>query len=163
MSSATQTPKKKKSIDRVAEAAETLGLDVTILTMPDSTRTAQDAAQACDCAVGQIVKSLIFERTDTHDLVLLLIAGDRQADLQAATTVIGAPIARADAKQVRTVTGFAIGGVSPIGHLTPVQTFMDPALLDHPVVWAAAGSPNTVFSIDPARLQAATRASLLPR
>jgi prolyl-tRNA editing enzyme YbaK/EbsC (Cys-tRNA(Pro) deacylase) len=120
--------------------------------MPDSTRTAQDAAAACGCMVGQIVKSLIFQRQDTQDLVLLLIAGDRQADLAQAAVRVGAPLVKADPKDVRARTGFAIGGVAPLGHLTPVETFMDPALLDHPVVWAAAGAPNAVFSVCPKRL-----------
>jgi prolyl-tRNA editing enzyme YbaK/EbsC (Cys-tRNA(Pro) deacylase) len=156
------TPKLGKSTRRVIEAAEQVGLDIQVLTMPDSTRTAQEAATACGCAVGQIVKSLIFQRQDTAALVLLLIAGDRQADLTHAAAVIGAPLLKADAKQVRTVTGFAIGGVSPLGHLTPVATYMDPALLDHAIVWAAAGAPNAVFSVCPQRLQQTIGARLLP-
>ncbi|MDD7910931.1 YbaK/EbsC family protein [Pseudovibrio exalbescens] len=152
---------KKSSMERVAEAAEATGLEITILTMPDSTRTAEEAANACKCEVGQIVKSLIFQREDTEEFVLLLVAGDRQADLEAAATVVGGPLTRADAKRVRKETGFAIGGVAPIGHMCPVAVYMDPALLNHEIVWAAAGAPNAVFSVCPAKLKAAVGAAVL--
>ncbi len=155
-------PKMGRSTRRVVQAAQDIGLSLDILTMPDSTRTAQEAAAACGCTVGQIAKSLIFQRQDSAELVLLLIAGDRQADLAQAASVVGAPLVKADAKQVRDLTGFAIGGVSPLGHLTPVATYMDPALLAHQTIWAAAGSPNTVFAICPHRLQQAVSATLLP-
>lgn len=154
-------PKMGKSTRRVAQAAEEAGLEVSILIMPDSTRTAQDAAAACGCEVGQIAKSLIFQRQDTQGLVLLLIAGDRQADLARAASVVGAGLAKADAKEVRARTGFAIGGVAPLGHLAHVETYIDPALLAHQTVWAAAGAPNAVFSVCPKRLQEATGAALL--
>jgi prolyl-tRNA editing enzyme YbaK/EbsC (Cys-tRNA(Pro) deacylase) len=150
-----------KSTRRVAQAAEQAGLAITIRIMPDSTRTAQDAAAACGCAVGQIAKSLIFQRQDTQGLVLLLIAGDRQADLEQAALRVGAPLIKADAKDVRARTGFAIGGVAPLGHLATVETFIDPALLDHQTVWAAAGAPNAIFSVCPKRLQQATGAQTL--
>jgi prolyl-tRNA editing enzyme YbaK/EbsC (Cys-tRNA(Pro) deacylase) len=156
------SPKMGKSTRRVVQAAQEIGLSLEILTMPDSTRTAQEAATACGCTVGQIAKSLIFQRQDSAELVLLLIAGDRQADLAQAANVVGAPLVKADAKQVRDLTGFAIGGVAPLGHLTPVATYMDPALLAHQTIWAAAGSPNGVFAICPHRLQQAVGATLLP-
>lgn len=150
-----------RSTRRVAEAAAMAGLDVEILTMPDSTRTAEEAARSCCCGVAQIVKSLVFERSDTGGLVLLLIPGDRQVDIAAAAGSVGGPLVRADAKKVRTETGFAIGGVAPLGHRSPVPVFMHPALLAQPLVWAAAGAPNAVFSVDPRQLLHATGASLL--
>ncbi|WP_193187128.1 YbaK/EbsC family protein [Nisaea sediminum] len=150
-----------KSMKRVAEAASAIGLEIEILEMPESTRTAEDAAAACGCRTVQIAKSLIFERSDTGTLVLLLIAGDRQADLKAAAGIVGGPLARADAKKVRAETGFAIGGVAPIGHLAPLPVFMDPALLEHETIWAAAGAPNAVFSVRPGKLRQATGAVLL--
>ncbi|AKM07608.1 YbaK/EbsC family protein [Pelagerythrobacter marensis] len=152
-----------KSIERVAEAASNAALDIEILTMPDSTRTADEAAAACGCSPAQIVKSLVFRKSGSEDLALLLVAGDRRVAPEAAKSVVGAELERADPKLVREVTGFAIGGVSPLGHLTPIPVFMDPSLLDHPVVWAAAGAPNAVFGVDPARLQAAVAAQPLPR
>lgn len=150
-----------KSTRRVAEAARQAGLEIEILTMPESTRTAEEAAQACGCETAQIVKSLIFERTGDGALVLLLIPGDRQADLAAASETVGGPLARADAKRVRDETGFAIGGVAPLGHKSPLPVFMHEDLLTHPQVWAAAGAPNAVFAVDPAQLRAAVGAGLL--
>jgi len=150
-----------KSTRRVAEAARQAGLEIEILTMPASTRTAEEAAQACGCATAQIVKSLIFERSGDGALVLLLIPGDRQADLAAVAEAIGGTLARADAKRVRDETGFAIGGVAPLGHKRPLPVFMHEELLRHPQVWAAAGAPNAVFAVDPARLRQAVGAALL--
>lgn len=149
-----------KSVDRVAEAAAQLGLGIEIRTTPESTRTAAEAAAACECAEAQIVKSLIFELEGTAKLVLLLAPGDRQVDLGRAAAATGAPLKRADAKRVRAETGFAIGGVSPLGHLLPIDVFMDARLLEHDVVWAAAGAPNAVFSIAPTTLREAVGARL---
>lgn len=152
---------KSRSTERVARAAADLGLEITVVAMPESTRTATEAATACGCEVGQIVKSLIFEAGPGGELVLLLVAGDRTADLDLAGRLLGATPARADPKRVREETGFAIGGVAPIGHLRPMRVFMDPALLGHHRVWAAAGAPNAVFEVDPRLLLEVTRAALL--
>ncbi len=151
----------KGSVARVHQSAADLGLDIEIITMPSSTRTAQEAAEACGCLVGQIVKSLIFQRHDNEELVLLLIAGDNQAELDLAADLVGSTLDRADPKKVRAETGFAIGGVAPIGHKTDLQVYMDPALLKHDVVWAAAGAPNSVFSVDPDALKQATKSILM--
>lgn len=159
--SATPATKLKGSVARVHQSALDQGLDIEIITMPSSTRTAEEAAAACNCQVGQIVKSLIFQRHDNENLILLLIAGDNQANLYAVANQIGSSLDRADPRRVRTETGFAIGGVAPIGHKTPMQVYMDPALLIHDVVWAAAGAPNAVFSVDPNALRETTGAELL--
>lgn len=148
-----------KSVKRVARAAEELGLSIQIRRMGQSTRTAEDAAVACGCEVGQIVKSLIFKAAD-GDLVLLLVAGDNRVDLDRATTVVGTPLSRADADEVRRRTGFAIGGVSPLGHLETPRIYMDRDLMAHPSVWAAAGAPDAVFEIAPAALREATGATV---
>lgn len=152
---------KQSSKDRVAEAAAAVGLNITITLMPESTRTAEEAAKACKCTVGQIVKSLIFQREDTEELVLLLIAGNRQADLEAAAQIVGGPLTRADARHVRKVTGFAIGGVAPLGHLSPIPVYMDASLLTHDLVWAAAGAPNAVFAVNPQALKEAISAHVM--
>ena len=154
-------PAKKSSKDRVREAGEALGLDIEIVTMPDSTRTAEEAAAACGCEVAQIVKSLIFERHDNQHLVLLLIAGHNRADMDLAARVIGSTLDRADPKKVRSETGFAIGGVAPIGHLCEMEVYMDPDLLGFETIWAAAGAPNAVFQSNPDVLFKATGACLL--
>ncbi len=147
-----------KSVKRVEETARELGLDIAVLRMPETTATAEDAAKACGCDVAQIVKSLIFEGADSGALKLLLVSGANRVDLEKAAGQVGEPLARADAKRVRERTGFAIGGVAPLGHLTPVETFIDAGLLRHAKVWAAAGAPNAVFEIDPQRLVALTGA-----
>ncbi|PID36265.1 MAG: hypothetical protein CR993_05990 [Rhodobacterales bacterium] len=151
-----------KSVARVERAALQAGLAVEVVRMPDSTRTAAEAAQACGCDVGQIVKSLIFEGAQSGALILLLVNGAQNVDLSQAERLLGEGLVRADPKRVRAETGFAIGGVAPIGHLCAVVTWIDPALLQHDRVWAAAGAPNAVFAIDPGALRAATGARLLP-
>lgn len=151
-----------KSVKRVEEAARAFGLEVNILRMPDSTRTATDAAEACRCAVSQIVKSMVFEGVDSGALKLLLVSGAHEVDLVQVREQLGEQLSRADPKRVRTETGFAIGGVSPIGHLTAIETWMDSTLLGHDLVWAAAGAPNAVFSVAPEALKAATGARDLP-
>lgn len=149
-----------KSEARVKAAIEALGLDANILHMPASTRTAADAAIACNCDVAQIAKSMIFEGAETGALKLLIVSGAHQVDLDAAPQLFGEALIRADAKRVRKETGFAIGGVAPIGHLTAIETWMEDHLLEFPLVWAAAGTPSAVFSITPDALRTATKASL---
>jgi prolyl-tRNA editing enzyme YbaK/EbsC (Cys-tRNA(Pro) deacylase) len=143
------------SIDRVKAALSAAGLKVEVMTMPASTRTAQEAADACGCNVAQIVKSLVFEGADTGALVLLLVSGRNQVDMDRAREVVGEPLKRADIKRVRDETGFAIGGVAPLGHTAPLRTWIDETLLEFDAVWAAAGAPNTVFEIDPVALKEA--------
>ena len=135
-----------KSVNRVKAAAEAAGLTVEILRMPDSTRTAAEAAAACGCDVAQIVKSLIFKGGESGALKLLLVSGANQVDLEKAAALVGEPLERADPKEVREITGFAIGGVSPLGHMSPVETWMDETLLGFGTVWAAAGAPNAALS-----------------
>ena len=158
MTTPTESVPKKSSIDRVQDAARQLGLDIEILRMNQSTRTAQEAAEACSCAVGQIVKSLVFEDSDSESLVLILVSGSNNADLELFSADHGLTLQRCDTRKVRNVTGFAIGGVAPIGHLTPIRTFMDEDLLRYDIVWAAAGRPDSVFSVDPRALAEATDA-----
>lgn len=149
-----------KSVKRVARAAEELGLDIEIKRMGDSTRTAEDAAAACGCEVARIVKSLIFVGRDSGDLHLLLVSGVNRVDMDKAAAAVGEPLDRADANDVRTRTGFAIGGVSPIGHLTTPQIWMDRTLVEFHTVWAAAGAPDAVFEIAPDVLARQTDARL---
>ena len=149
----SQPRQSESSLDRVTRVAGEMGLAITPQIMPDSTRTAQDAANACDCDVAQIVKSIIFERADTSELVLVLVSGQHNADMKKLAEHFGTELNRADPRKVREVTGFAIGGVSPIGHLIAIETVMDKTLLDYDIVWAAAGKPNAVFSVKPEALK----------
>lgn len=139
-------------MERVAQDAEQLGLKIELKVMDQSTRTAADAAAACECEVGQIVKSLVFENADTGALVLLLVAGDRNADLDYLSARYMLKLKRCDGRRVREETGFAIGGVAPIGHTAPIATYLDESLLRHDMVWAAAGRPDSVFSVNPKAL-----------
>ncbi len=121
--------------------------------MDESTRTAQEAAAACNCDVSQIVKSLIFRTGETAQAVLLLVSGRNRVDEEKVAATIGEPLVRPDADFVRQVTGYAIGGVPPFGHAEPMITYMDTDLLRHDTVWAAAGTPKAVFSIPSTQLR----------
>ena len=147
------------SIDRVSQAALDAGLPIEIRRMGESTRTAQDAANQCGCAVAQIVKSLIFEGETSGKLFLFLVSGDRQLDLGKAAALAGEKLKRADPRRIRDETGFAIGGVSPIGHKAAIPAYGDRTLLGYDVVWAAAGAHDAVFSAEPNALLAAAGAT----
>ena len=140
------------SAQRVQDAADRLGLAIAVRLMPQSTRTAEDAAAACGCAVGQIVKSLVFAGARSGTPHLLLVSGKNRVDENAAAAALGEAPARAEAAQVRAWTGFAIGGIPPFGHATPLPTFIDRDLLAYDVVWAAAGTPSAIFSVAPQAL-----------
>ncbi len=148
-----------KSLKRVETALAEAGVDVRIVEMPGSTRTAEEAAAAAGCALDQIAKSIIFRGEATGHVVLFITAGGNRVDPGRASALAGQALGRADADLVRAETGFAIGGVAPVGLLAPVQTFFDPRLLEFAVVWAAAGTPRHVFAIDPGRLLEITGAA----
>ncbi len=137
-----------KSLKRVARALEEAGLPDTIMEAGES-RTAEQAANACGCALDQIVKSIIFAGEESGAIRLFLTAGGNRICTAKASALAGEALGRADANLVRATTGFAIGGVSPLGHLSPSPIWMDPRLLEFDQVWAAAGTPRHVFSIDP--------------
>ena len=141
-----------KSLKRVIAALAEGGSPATPLEMPDDTRTAAQAAAAAGCTIDQIAKSIIFCGEHSGAAILFITAGGNQVDQSRASELAQEPLTRADAALVRAQTGFAIGGVSPIGHLTPIRSFFDPRLLDFDVIWAAAGTPRHIFSIDPKRL-----------
>ena len=143
---------------RVQEATRAHGLDVTVAEMAESTRTAEDAAAACGCAVAQIVKSLVFRGADSGKPYLMLVSGSNRLNEKDVGAALGERLARPDAAYVREVTGFAIGGIPPLGHATPMQVFIDEDLLAFDMVWAAAGTPRTVFAVDPNRLAVAAGA-----
>ena len=142
-------------------AAEAAGLLLEIREMPQSTRTAEEAAAACGTSVAQIVKSLIFKKATSGEPLLLLVSGKNRVDENAIRAAIGDTLKRVDADAVRELTGFAIGGVAPLGSLTPLPTFMDADLMGFDVVWAAAGAPSAVFAAEPAALAAATGAEII--
>lgn len=146
---------KKSSVQRVIDELKKLNLSTQFKDLPQSTRTASEAAAAVNCHVSQIVKSLIFQSKSTHKPVLVLTSGSNQVDEAVVGAVFGEEIRFASAKFVREMTGFAIGGVSPFGLKGEITTYIDEDLLKHPIIWAAAGSHNTVFSIFPEDLVSA--------
>lgn len=150
-----------RSQDRVRQAAESAGLEITIKEMPQTTRTAEEAAAACGCEVAQIVKSLIFKRADNNRPVLLLVSGANRVDMDKVANDIGSALKRADADYVRAETGFAIGGVAPIGSTGPIATYMDEDLLKFETIWAAAGKTNSVFRTEPRPLAEAADAKII--
>jgi prolyl-tRNA editing enzyme YbaK/EbsC (Cys-tRNA(Pro) deacylase) len=140
------------SIERVEAAARRAGLPIEVRRMGESTRTAEEAAAQCGCGVAQIVKSLIFQGTADGRLFLFLVSGSKQLDLDKAARLAGQPLKRGDPRHIREETGFAIGGVSPIGYDRPLPVHGDENLLAFDVVWAAAGAHDAVFAADPAAL-----------
>jgi len=146
---------RKNGPGRFVLAARRLGVAVALTEHAQSTRTAEEAAAACGCAVGQIVKSLVFKGRKSGTPYMLLVSGDNRVDQKGVATQIGEPLDRPDADFVRDLTGFAIGGIPPFGHDTPLATFMDEDLFRHAEIWAAAGSPNAVFPTAPGALEKA--------
>ena len=143
------------NVTRVLEAARARGLELQTRTFPDGTKTAVEAANAVGVEVGQIVKSLIF--AVDGEVVLAYVSGANQLDeRKLAAAAGGLKCARVDADTVYSVTGFPIGGVPPFGHTTQLRVFVDPDLLQHDEVWAAAGTWHDVFGIDPHQLVAAS-------
>ncbi|MEM1389182.1 MAG: YbaK/EbsC family protein [Pseudomonadota bacterium] len=147
-----------KSLKRVKAALEAAGLDCPVVEMPGETRTAQQAADAVGCALDQIAKSIIFRGESSGEALLFLTAGGNQVIAARAAALAGEPVGRADAALIRAQTGFAIGGVAPVGHLSPIRAWLDPTLRRFPVVWAAGGTPRHVFPIAPADLARLTSA-----
>ena len=140
----------KPSVQRVADALLAVGIEPDIVELAESTRTAQEAAAAIGTSVPKIVKSLVFLADD--EPVLVLVSGSNRADTALLEAALGRRIGRADAARVREATGFAIGGIPPLGHKTSLDVVIDRDLLDFDIVWAAAGTPHAVFSIAPPEL-----------
>jgi len=133
----------------VQEALAARGFDFEVREFPESTRTSAEAAAAIGCAVGEIAKSLVFRGAESGEAVLIIASGANRVDPAKAEALLGEAIGRADADFVRAATGFAIGGVPPLGHDRPLVTLIDEDLLAFEVIWAAAGTPNAVFRLSP--------------
>ena len=147
------------AIDRFLAAARALGLEPDVHRFPEGTKTAEDAARAIGCDVAQIVKSLVL--TADGRPLLALTSGAHRADTSRLAELAGArEVRRATPEEARTATGFAVGGTPPFGHPQPVKAFCDRTLLTHEVVWAAAGTPDSVFPLTPADLLRCTGAEV---
>ena len=138
-----------KSLKRVIAHMQDLGLASEILHVTVPTNTAQQAADVVGCQLDQIAKSVIFRGEESGTAILFLTAGGNRVDAAKASALAGEPLGKADASLIRNQTGFAIGGVSPFGHLNPIRAFLDPRLLEFEVIWAAAGTPHHMFDIAP--------------
>ena len=133
-----------KSLKRVRAALEAAGIEPEIRET-ELARTAEDAAKAIGCEVDQIAKSIVFRGLESGEALLFLTAGSNQVDPEKAAACAGEALGKADAALIRAQTGFAIGGVAPVGHLNPIRAFIDPRLSEFDVIWAAAGTPHHVF------------------
>jgi prolyl-tRNA editing enzyme YbaK/EbsC (Cys-tRNA(Pro) deacylase) len=149
------------SARKVQEALDALGMPGRVTEMDRTTRSAADAAAAVGCSVGQIVKSLVFKAAVSGRAVLALTSGANRVDEACLSRALGEPTAKADADFVRRVSGFAIGGVPPIGHAQPMVVFVDEDLLAHEAIWAAAGTPQAVFRLTPQELRTITNGRVI--
>jgi len=148
--------KLSKSAQRVQDFLSEQGDNFDVKELESSTRTARDAADSVGCAVGQIAKSLIFREGETDEPILVVASGMNRVDAAKVREASGLALKRADGNFVKDRTGFAIGGIPPVGHRTPLRTVLDRDLKQFPEIWAAAGTPHAVFRLTPDRLGALT-------
>ncbi len=149
----TRLPDRALQVQAVLEA---YGGTCPIVVVPETTRTAEDAARALGCAVGQIAKTVVFRGASSGKPVLVVASGVNRVDERLLARQVGEGLAKATADFVRDATGYAIGGVPPVGFPQPIETWLDEDLLQYPAVWAAAGTPNAVFSVAPSALVSMT-------
>ena len=144
------------SAQKIQDLLISLGYDYTVIEHAESTRTAQEAAERAGCLLGQIVKSMIFMGKDSGKPILVLTSGANRVDESRISGYAGESISRANADFVRAVTGFAIGGVPPVGHIQNMETYVDEDFLQYQTIWAAAGTPNAIFELPTDVLQKIT-------
>lgn len=144
------------SARKVQESLHSLGVAFEVKEMSSSTKTAKDAAAALGCSVEQIAKSVVFRTSMTNRPILVIASGPIRINESKIAELLQEPIEKADATFVREKTGFAIGGVPPVGHLDKLVTFIDETLSSHDEIWAAAGTPNAVFKLSPSDLERIT-------
>ena len=149
------------SAQKIQDLLNSLGYNYTVIEHVESTRTAQEAADQAGCQLGQIVKSLIFRGKTSGKPILVLTSGPNRVDEKRISDYAGEPIGKADADFVRTVTGFAIGGVPPLGHVEPMETYLDEDFLQFPTIWAAAGTPKAIFELKTEDLQKMTNGKIV--
>lgn len=149
------------SAQKVQAVLLALGFANVVVEHRQPTRTSAEAAQAVGCAVGQIAKSLVFRGQRSGRPLLVIASGANRVDEKKIAAWLGEKVDKPDADFVRARTGFAIGGVPPVGHVEPIPTLIDPDLLQYDLIWAAAGTPNAVFQLTPAELVAMTGGQLV--
>lgn len=149
------------SVKRVQAALRAAGIDAHIIVTAEATPSSQAAADKHGCAVAQIAKSVIFRAIRSDQVVLVITSGANRVDESRIVAAIGEPIGRADAAYVKARTGFSIGGVAPLGHLSAPVTLFDESLMAFDVIYPAAGHPNTGFAVNPRALAGAVQARVL--
>ena len=140
------------SAQKVQEVLKSLGLELQVVELQETTRTSADAARAVGCQVGQIAKSLVFRGETTQRPILVIASGSNRVNEKRVGQLISETLGKADADFVRQKTGFVIGGVPPVGHAEKLEVFIDEDLLQYSEIWAAAGTPNAVFKLTPSDL-----------
>jgi prolyl-tRNA editing enzyme YbaK/EbsC (Cys-tRNA(Pro) deacylase) len=140
------------SAQKVQDVLRQFGFSCEVVELPDSTRTSKEAADAVGCKVEQIAKSIVFQGKQSGKPILVVASGANRIDERKLRDLVAEPVRKADADFVRNETGFVIGGVPPVGHLKPIEIFIDEDLLKHGEIWAAAGTPHAVFKLNPADL-----------
>ena len=143
---------------RTAELLRDAGVDARVVEFDQPTRTSAEAAVAIGCTVAEIAKSIVFRGGDSGRAIVVVASGDNRVSEAKVAASVGEPLLRADAEFVRTATGYAIGGVAPIGHAQPVKLLLDVDLRRFAIVWAAAGTPFSVFPVTPDQLRSLTGA-----
>jgi prolyl-tRNA editing enzyme YbaK/EbsC (Cys-tRNA(Pro) deacylase) len=144
------------SAQKVQDVLRSRGFANEVVQLSDSARTSAEAAAAVGCAVAQIAKSLVFRARQSGRAVLVVASGANRVDEKKVAALLGEPLGRAEPDFVREQTGYAIGGIPPLGHAHPLVTFVDRDLLAHERIWAAAGHPHAVFPLTPSELVAMT-------
>ncbi len=152
----TMTDTLPTSARRVQDFLRDRGFEFKVRELPGSTRTAREAADSVGCSVSQIAKSLVFKDRDSDLPILIIASGSNRVDLRKVEEATGLRLGRADGKYVKDTVGFAIGGIPPVGHTTPLRTILDPDLQNYEMIWAAAGTPFAVFELPTTALQTLT-------
>ena len=154
-------PTLSPSAQKIQDLLNSLGYNLTVIEHVESTRTAQEAADRAGCELGQIVKSLIFKGKTSNKPILVLTSGANRVDEKRIREYAGENIGKADADFVRAVTGFAIGGVPPLGHVQKMETYIDEDFIQYQTIWAAAGTPNAIFELPTDVLQKITNGKVV--
>jgi prolyl-tRNA editing enzyme YbaK/EbsC (Cys-tRNA(Pro) deacylase) len=149
------------AVGRVQKSLQEKGLAFEIKEFSESTRTALDVAAAIGCEVAQIVKSLLFKTVQTNKPILILASGQNRVNEKTIKALVGEAIVKADADFTREITGFAIGGIPPLGNVKISTILIDEDLLNFEILWAAAGTPFTVFNLQSSDIQKMTHGKIV--
>ena len=151
----------KKKAEIVQTALNEFGVELNVVQLSASTRTAQEAADAVGCTLGQIAKSLVFKDKTSQKPILIIASGMNRVNEKVVEELINEKLQKSDADFVLEQTGFSIGGVPPLGHKNPIPIYIDQDLMQYEEIWAAAGTPNAVFKLTPKILIEITKGNII--